>query len=273
MSIIKAENLSYTYQNGRSCTALREMSFEVGKGELAVFLGGSAAGKSTLACMLNVLLPVQQGSLSVAGLDCADESRRWDIRRCCGLLFENFDDQFISTYASEDLAFAAGNFLGEGENIEEHVLEALRTVCMSGYADSTPQLLPYAMRQRLAIAALLAYEPEILIFDEPFSGLDTASATLLWDIIGKLRQQGKTIVLMTKDPEHAVFADRLIIMKEGRLIAQGSPRELLSDRELMGEAKLKPPFTVKVYNDLLDAGVQLERCPLTIEELVDEVCL
>lgn len=273
MSIIKAEDLSYTYQSGRRATALRELSFEISEGEFAAFLGGSGAGKTTLALLINALLPLQQGSLSVCGMDCGDEALRWDIRRSCGLLFHNFDDQFISTYAREDLGFAARNFLPEGENIEARIDEALKTVYMSGYGDSTPQLLPAALRQRLAVAALLVYDPAILIFDDPFSGLDVSSAEKLREIIESLRKQGKTIVLMTKDAEQTLAADSVYLMKGGKLIGRGSPRELLADRELLDEAKIKPPFAVKVYNDLLDAGARLERCPLTIEELVDEVCL
>lgn len=273
MSIIKAEKLSYTHRSGRGCPALHELSFEIREGEFAVFLGGSGSGKSSLALLINALLPVEKGILTVCGMDCGDEAQCWDIRRSCGLLFQNPDDQFISTYAREDLGFAARNFLDEGENIDERVQEALKTVYMSGYADSTPQLLPLAMRQRLALASLLVYDPKILILDAPFSALDAASADILWEIVNSLRQQGKTVLLMTNDAEQATAADRVYLLKEGRLLAQGSPRELLADRKLMDEAGIKPPFTVKVYNDLLDAGAQLERCPLTIEELVEEVCL
>ena len=273
MSIIKAEKLSHTYQSGRRCPALRELSFVIGEGEFAVFLGGSRAGKSTLACLINALLPMQQGSLSVCGMDCGDEALRWGIRRSCGLLFRSFDDQFISTYAREELGFAARNFLPEGENIEERIDEALKAVYMSGYGDSTPQLLPAALRQRLALASLLTYDPKILILDETYAGLDAASAELLRKIVDAQRQKGRTILLMTKDAEQAAAADRVYLMKEGQLLADGSPRELLADKGLMDEVGIKPPFTVKVYNDLLDAGARLKRCPLTIEELVDEVCL
>lgn len=272
MDIIKADNLGYTYPGSVQGSALRELSFSVKEGVLAVFLGGSGAGKTTLALAINALLPGQQGTLEVSGMDCADEASRWDIRRSCGLLFSNFDEQFISNYAREDLGFAARNFLGADENIDERVNEALKTVCMSGYADSTPQLLPFALRQRLALAALLSYDPKILVFDEPFSTGDEALDELLMEIIVKLHKQGKTILLMTREARYAALADKLYLMKDGSLLAQGDPRDILSDRELMSEAKLKPHFPVQVYYDLQDAGVQLMHCPLTIEELVDEVC-
>lgn len=273
MDIIRAEKLSYTYPQPAGREALRKLSFTVEEGEFAVFLGGSGSGKTTLSLLINALLPVQQGTLSVAGMDCGDEAARWDIRRVCGTLFHDFDDQFISNYAREDLGFAARNFLGDDENIEERVSEALKTVGMSGYADSAPQLLAPSMRKRLALAGLLAYEPQILIFDETLSASDEAEDELLREIIDKLHKKGKTILLMTREVRYAALADKVYLMKAGEILAQGSPRDILSDRALMSKAKLKPHFPVQVYYDLLDAGVQLKRCPLTIEELVDEVCL
>lgn len=273
MDIIKADKLSYTYPGNGRRPAVHELSFSVKEGEYAVFLGGSGAGKTSLALLINALFTAQQGELHVAGMDCADESKRWEIRRSCGFLFHSFDDQFMSNYAREDLGFAARNFLGESENIDERVNAALKAVGMSGYADCTPQLLPRAMRQKLALASLLAYDPQILIFDEPFSMTDEGADRAFQEIIDELHRQGKTIVLMTGDAGYATPGDKVYLMKAGSLLAQGSPRELLPDRGLMSEAKLKPPFPVRVYNDLQDAGAQLKRCPLTIEELVDEVCL
>lgn len=273
MGIIDAEKLSFSYSTQQDGSSLEAISFTIEWGELAVFLGGSGAGKSTLARLMDALLPVKQGQLHINGMDCGDESKVWEIRRRIGIIFENFDDQFISSYAREELGFAARNFGVDESEIEQRINKALELVDMGGYADSAPQLLPLNMRQRLMIAASIVHDPDIVIFDEPFSALDESSADRVQKLIMKLHDEGKTIILMTKDAERAMMAEKLYLLYDGRLLAQGSPQELFSDRNLMDTAKMRLPFTVQVYHDLLDAGVKLEKCPMSIDELVEEVCL
>lgn len=271
MNLIEAKSLSYSYDNSERL-ALKEVSHTVAPGELVAVLGRNGSGKTTLACHLNVLLPVQKGELTVAGFDARDEQRVWQIRKSCGMVFQNPDNQFVSSYVEEELAFGMRNFGVSEKSIPERVSAALAEVGLEGFERRAPQLLSGGQKQRVSIAAVLATDPDIMVFDEATSMLDPQGRREVLDTIRKLHESGKTIIMITHYMEEAVMADRIVLLDGGRKIAEGTPREVLTKPELMTEAGLGLPFPVRVYYDLADAGVKLDRIPLTVDELVEEIC-
>lgn len=273
MEMINANELVYAYdeQNGAR-RSLDGISLTVDKGELVAVLGHNGCGKTTLARHLNALLPVQEGELTVAGCDARDENRVWQIRKSCGMVFQNPDNQFVSSFVEEDIAFGPRNFGADEADIPEKVRSALAAVGMAGFERRSPQLLSGGQKQRIAIAGVLATDPDIMVFDEVTSMLDPQGRQEVLDTIKRLHAAGKTIVMISHYIEEAVFADRVVFVHDGRKLAEGAPRDMLTDLELLRRTGLTPPLSVQVYYDLLDAGVKLDLCPLTIEELVDEIC-
>lgn len=273
MEMINANELVYAYdeQDGAR-RSLDGISLTVDKGELVAVLGHNGCGKTTLARHLNALLPVQEGELTVAGCDARDENRVWQIRKSCGMVFQNPDNQFVSSFVEEDIAFGSRNFGADEADIPEKVRSALAAVGMAGFERRSPQLLSGGQKQRIAIAGVLATDPDIMVFDEVTSMLDPQGRQEVLDTIKRLHAAGKTIVMISHYIEEAVFADRVVLVHDGRKLAEGAPRDMLTDLELLRRTGLTPPLSVQVYYDLLDAGVKLDLCPLTIEELVDEIC-
>lgn len=273
MEMINANELVYAYdeQDGAR-RSLDGISLTVDKGELVAVLGHNGCGKTTLARHLNALLPVQEGELTVAGCDARDENRVWQIRKSCGMVFQNPDNQFVSSFVEEDIAFGPRNFGADEADIPEKVRSALAAVGMAGFERRSPQLLSGGQKQRIAIAGVLATDPDIMVFDEVTSMLDPQGRQAVLDTIKRLHAAGKTIVMISHYIEEAVFADRVVLVHDGRKLAEGAPRDMLTDLELLRRTGLTPPLSVQVYYDLLDAGVKLDLCPLTIEELVDEIC-
>ena len=273
MKMINANELVYAYdeQDGAR-RSLDGISLTVDKGELVAVLGHNGCGKTTLARHLNALLPVQEGELTVAGCDARDENRVWQIRKSCGMVFQNPDNQFVSSFVEEDIAFGPRNFGADEADIPEKVRSALAAVGMAGFERRSPQLLSGGQKQRIAIAGVLATDPDIMVFDEVTAMLDPQGRQEVLDTIKRLHAAGKTIVMISHYIEEAVFADRVVLVHDGRKLAEGAPRDMLTDLELLRRTGLTPPLSVQVYYDLLDAGVKLELCPLTIEELVDEIC-
>ena len=273
MEMINAKELVYAYdeQDGAH-RSLDGISLTVDKGELVAVLGHNGCGKTTLARHLNALLPVQEGELTIAGCDARDENRVWQIRKSCGMVFQNPDNQFVSSFVEEDIAFGPRNFGADEADIPEKVKSALATVGMAGTERRSPQLLSGGQKQRIAIAGVLATDPDIMVFDEVTSMLDPQGRQEVLDTIKRLHAAGKTIVMISHYIEEAVFADRVVLVHDGRKLAEGAPRDMLTNLELLRRTGLTPPLSVQVYYDLLDAGVRLDQCPLTLEELVDEIC-
>ena len=272
--VIHGSDISFSYDfDGCLSSALTDVDIEIQKGEMVAVLGHNGSGKSTLAKHFNALLPLQAGKLTVAGIDAGDEDEIWRLRRLCGMVFQNPDNQFVSSVIEEDVAFGLENYEVPRDLIPGKVKDALKLVGMDGYEKRSPHTISGGQKQRVALAGVLALDPDIIIFDEVTAMLDPEGrAEILGEIHRLHREMGKTIVMITHYVEEAIAADRIYLMQNGRVIGSGTPREVLTDSELMKQACLTPPIPVRIYYDLKAAGVELSTCPLTNEELVDEVC-
>ncbi|HBA48026.1 MAG TPA: energy-coupling factor transporter ATPase [Lachnospiraceae bacterium] len=273
MQAVTGKQISFTYEyDGVSNPVLEDISIEIEAGEFIAILGANGCGKSTLVRLLNGLLPLEKGELKVWNLDPRQESRLWELRRLCGMVFQNPDNQFVSSIVEEDVAFGLRNYDTPEEEIPERVGRALSLVGMQEYERYSPHMLSGGQKQRVAMAGVLAMEPEILIFDEATSMLDPQGRREVLACLKQLHEMGKTILMITHYVEEVLDADRIFLMQKGKLLKSGSPREILTDRELLTQAELIPPLAVRIYYDLKDSGILLDRCPLTNEELVEELC-
>ncbi|HHW12724.1 MAG TPA: energy-coupling factor transporter ATPase [Firmicutes bacterium] len=269
--LVEGENICYKYDGG-GFFALQDVDLRIKQGEFVAILGGNGSGKSTLVRHLNALLKLQQGELKVAQIDLRNEEEIWRLRRLCGMVFQNPDHQFVSSVVEEDIAFGLENYEVPRAEIPARVQAALAMVEMTGYEKRAPHTLSGGQKQRVALAGVLALEPEIIIFDEATAMLDPRGRQEVVAIMHKLRQAGKTIIAITHYVEEAVTADQIILMHQGRILACGRPQAILTNRDLMRAAELIPPLPVRLYYDLQQAGVYLNRCPLTEEELVEAIC-
>ncbi len=273
MSFIKTENLIHSYSfAGSKHRSLDDVNLTVNKGEFVAVLGSNGCGKTTLARHLNVLLPVQSGALTVAGINACDDKNIWAVRSKCGMVFQNPDNQFVSTLIEEDLAFAPRNFGVPEEEIPERVKNALSSVGMNGFEKHSTHMLSGGQKQRIAIAGVLAAKPDIMIFDEVTSMLDSQGREEVLSAIKSLHKSGQTVIMITHYIDEAALADRVVLMENGRITADGLPCDILTDIELMSRAGLDVPMPVKMYYDLAERGIKLKKCPLTNEELVGELC-
>ena len=267
-----AEGLSFSYDGSRR--DLDRLDFRLESGSFTVLLGRNGCGKSTLARHMNGLLLPTEGRMTVCGMDTADKSCLPEIRRRCGMVFQNPENQFVSPVVEEDLRFGLKNFGFPQEEFPERIRKALAQVEMSGFERRNPQLLSGGQKQRIALAGVLAVSPDILVFDEVTSMLDPQGRRTILRLIRELHEEeGKTVVMITQHPEEAVGADRIMLMDAGRIIADGTPREVLSDVPLLTEAGLQPPFGVRLWmeiRDLLPASG--EDHPLEIQEITSLLC-
>lgn len=273
MQAVTGKQIFFTYEyDDVSNPVLEDISIEIEAGEFVAILGANGCGKSTLVRLLNGLLLLEKGELKVWNLDPRQESRLWELRRLCGMVFQNPDNQFVSSIVEEDVAFGLRNYDTPEEEIPERVGRALSLVGMQEYERYSPHMLSGGQKQRVAMAGVLAMEPEIPIFDEATSMLDPQGRREVLACLKQLHEMGKTILMITHYVEEVLDADRIFLMQKGKLLKSGSPREILTDRELLTQAELIPPLAVRIYYDLKDSGILLDRCPLTNEELVEELC-
>ena len=267
--MIEGSGITFTYDEE---PVLCGVDLSINQGEFVAVLGRNGSGKTTLARHINALLRIQQGSLKVANIDAADESAVWQLRRIVGMVFQNPDNQFVSSVVDEDIAFGLENYETPRDQIPGLVKEALERVGMAGYEKHSPHMLSGGQKQRVALAGALVLAPDVIVFDESTSMLDPEGRREVLAIIESLHRAGKTIIMITHYVEEAVSADKVILMKDGRVLAEGAPREVLTDAGLLKSAGLLPPLTVSICNELASRGVKMERCPLTAEELVEEIC-
>lgn len=272
--IIEAESLSFSYEHQESLKlALNDINFKVEKGEFIALLGANGSGKSTLARQINALLPLQRGKLLVNGFDAGIETNIRDIRRACGMVFQNPDNQFVSSLVEEDIAFGLQNYDYPQAEISSRVAQVLEMVGLPGFEQRNPGFLSGGQKQRAAIAGVLAVDPDILILDEATSMLDSEGRKEVLETVQRLhREHHKTVVMITHYVEEAILADRVCLLSAGRIIADGSPREILTQPALLDQTQLTAPFAVRLFFELANKGVNLPEIPLTTNEIVRQLC-
>lgn len=278
--MIKGSRLGFSYfWDGESIPVFEQANIKLKEGEWTAILGCNGCGKSTLVRLMNGLLPLQNGNLSVNGINAGNPANKWELCKICGMVFQNPDNQFVSSVLEEDIAFGLENAQVPEREVTSKVKAALELVGLEGYEKRSPSSLSGGQKQRAALAGVLALNPEILIFDEATSMLDPKGRREVLAEMKKLRDCGKTVVMITHDVEEAVLADQVILMgcpngqkNPNTVLAQGSVREILTDSRLLIQAGIVPPMAVRMYEDLKLAGIELNRCPLTKEELAEALC-
>lgn len=271
--MIDAHDIRFSYDGPGGRRSLNGAQLYAAPGEFVAVLGHNGCGKSTLVKHFNALLPLQHGTLTVDGMDAADPANRWALRRKVGMVFQNPDNQFVSTIVGEDVAFGLENYGVPEDEIPARVAAALAAVDMAGYENRVTHTLSGGQKQRVALAGVLALSPDILVFDEATAMLDPDGRQEVLRTIHRLhKEQHKTVVMITHYIEEAIGADRVYLIHNGKMIADGTAREMLTQPELLAAAGLTPPMPVQMYHDLKQAGITLARCPLTLEELAEELC-
>jgi len=273
-AMVEVKNLSFSYEHEVSPNlALDNITLNIDRGDFVAILGANGSGKSTLARHINALLPVQKGKLQVAGFDAKLEANKWIIRQHCGMVFQNLENQFVSSLIEEDIAFGLENYQYPQSEIPQRVARALETVGLLGFEKRNPAMLSGGQKQRVAIAGVLAVDPEILILDEATSMLDAEGRQDVLEIVQRLhQQQHKTIIMITHFVDEAVLADRVCLMYKGKIVRVGSPREIFSQVDLLSQVQLSPPFSTELYFKLAAGGMTLPEIPLNHAELVRQLC-
>jgi len=262
-NIIEVNNLKYIYRDGTE--ALKGLSLSIPEGAKVALLGPNGAGKSTLLLHLNGLNPAQEGTVTVLGQEIGPKNEKW-VRGKVGLVFQDPDDQVFSSTVWDDVAFGPGNQGLQGEELAARVTQALRAVGMESYKHKAPHHLSYGQKKRVAIAGVLAMDPQVIILDEPVAYLDPKGKDTLFKILDNLHLQGTTIVIATHDVDLAAeWAERIIVIKGGRTLAEGDT-SLLADEQVVEEAELRFPIVTQIFRRLPELG--LSRQPKTIEEAV-----
>jgi len=283
LQIVKATDACYTYiddtqgetgaQSAKSSPAVDKVNFEIDEGSFVAVLGHNGSGKSTLAKMLNALYVPTKGKILVCGIDTSDENRTYDIRSQAGMVFQNPDNQLVSTVVEEDVAFGPENMGVEPAEIRRRVDEALRVVRMSDHAESAPHMLSGGQKQRIAIAGVLAMQPKVMIFDESTAMLDPMGREEVLSTVRRInRERGITVIWITHFMEEAAQADRVIVMDDGCIVMDGTPREVFSRVDEVKRIGLDVPGMTELALELSREGLAIRTDILTVEEMAEEIC-
>lgn len=271
--LIEIQNVSYAYEDA-AAKALNSVSLTINDGEFVAVVGHNGSGKSTLAKHLNALLLPTEGKVLVDGMDTADEADTLSIRQRVGMVFQNPDNQLVTTIVEEDVAFGPENIGVPGNEIRTRVDRALAAVGMEKYAHSAPNMLSGGQKQRIAIAGMLAMQPKVLVLDEATAMLDPKGRRDIIDLVTKLhRENGITVVMITQYMEEAIGADRVAVMSGGELILEGTPKEVFSQDELLHKHRLDVPVMQQLANRLNARGANLPKSILSVEEMAQAICL
>jgi len=271
---IEIQDIYYEYSSEEERPpALNGVSLTVEPGEFLAVVGHNGSGKSTLAKHLNALLLPTKGQVLVDGMNTREEKNILPIRQRVGMVFQNPDNQLVTTIVEEDVAFGPENLGVPGKELRERVDEALRAVGMESFARRAPHMLSGGQKQRVAIAGMLAMEPELLVLDEATAMLDPKGRQDVLRVVQKLnRERGMGVVMITQYMEEAVIADRVAVMAGGKLIALDTPKKVFSDGAHLRAHRLEVPEMAQLRDRLLEDGFSIPKDLITVEEMTDAIC-
>lgn len=272
--IVKVEHITFAYsEENAKHPVLNDVSLEIEEGTFVAVLGHNGCGKSTLAKHMNAVLLPAGGKVYVTGMYTADENSWLDIHRTVGMVFQNPDNQIVANVVEEDIAFAPENLGVPSAEIRQRVDYALEVVGMSKYATHAPHLLSGGQKQRVAIAGVIAMRPRCIVMDEPTAMLDPVGREEVLKTILRLnREEHTTVVLITHHMDEASLADRLVVMDHGQVVADGIPREVFQQVEMLKSIGLTVPDTVGLLYELRKAGIDVPLDALSVEECADAIC-
>ena len=276
-SFIKFNNVTFSYtvdeETGRKIKpALKNVSFEIPKGQFVAILGHNGSGKSTAAKMMNGLAVPDEGEVTIEGIPTSDESRIIDIRKKVGMVFQNPDNQLVATIVEDDVAFGPENLGVEPSEIRRRVDDALKAVGMYEFKDREPHKLSGGQKQRVAIAGAIAMQTECIVMDEPTAMLDPRGREEVMSTVKMLKDEmGVTVILITHYMDEAVKADRVIIMNDGRIAADGTPREIFKNVELVKSLGLDVPQATELAYRLSKLGYKIDYSVLNEEECASAI--
>jgi energy-coupling factor transporter ATPase len=272
----EVKDLVYTYSKEQGddnlCPAIDHVSIEIKRGEYISIAGSNGSGKSTFARCLNGLLLPTEGEILVDGMDTNDDDLIWDIRKKIGMVFQNPDNQIVSSMVEDEVAFGPENIGIENPELRKRVDNALKSVGMYEYRNREAHKLSGGQKQRIAIAGAVAMRPDCIVFDEPTAMLDPKGRSQVMKVIRELNDQGITIILITHFMEEVAEADRVLVMKSGKLLADSVPEDVFADTNLIESAGLEIPAAVLLRNELIENGINLSHEVINKDDLVDALC-
>ena len=271
-TMIEVNHLSHLYvdENVNDVRALDDVSLTIRRGEFVAIIGTNGSGKSTLAKHFNVLLQPTAVNVTVCGFDTLNDEHIWNIRQHVGMVFQNPDNQIVAAVVEEDVAFGPENLGVPSAEIRKRVDDALAAVNMTEYAEHGPHLLSGGQKQRIAIAGVLAMKPDCIVLDEPTAMLDPKGRLEVLETIHRLnKEEGITIVIITHFMEEAVTADRVVVMKNGVKLQEGTPREIFTQVDTLKDLGLDVPVAAEVASKLIQKGVDIPNDIITNDELGD----
>lgn len=273
MELIKFDNVSFSYQttdendNPVSIPVLKDFNLSIEQGSFVAILGHNGSGKSTVAKLTNGILFADRGTVTVNGKVAKNDDSIYDIRRDAGMVFQNPDNQIVSSIVEEDVAFGVENLGVPADECRKRVDEALKTVGMYEYRLKTPSKLSGGQKQRVAVAGIIAMKPKCIILDEPTAMLDPNGRKEVIDTVMKLnKEEGITIVLITHYMDEAVKADRVVVMDNGKIMLDGTPREVFADVDKMNSLSLEVPQSTELVYEL---GLKAEQTVLNSDECAE----
>ena len=274
-TIIRIENLIFEYKREEEQEVVRaidNVSLEIPRGSFTAIIGRNGSGKSTLAKNLNALLLPTSGEIWIDGYNTKDPESLWQVRQRAGMVFQNPDNQLVSSIVEDDVAFGPENLAIPPDEIRIRVDESLKAVGMYEERKKAPHMLSGGQKQRIAIAGVVAMKPQCIILDEPTAMLDPRGRDEVMAIMKKLHQEGITILLITHFMEEAAQAERVIIMDQGRICMDGTPEEIFARSREIRELSLDVPLPVELAEGLRENGIAVPRSIITTEEMVDYLC-